>query len=166
MCGSLTSVRKSGGSVCLVVELVSVRICGEICKMTYISQQQDGSFRVSGNTFPLRDSLKSLGGNWNAAGRYWKFQSDCELQKLIDLIKNPSVHHSMEREPPCKRWTHKPYVSQINEQACFQKYLIHCDCGKREICDHDCCQNVKFRPFDQGYICECKEHGRRYKYFE
>ena len=34
--------------------------------------------KITGNTYPIKDQLKALGGCWNAAGKFWEVPDDKE----------------------------------------------------------------------------------------
>lgn len=42
--------------------------------------------QISGNTYPVRDALKSMGGRWNAASKCWEVPDSCAevARKLVE----------------------------------------------------------------------------------
>lgn len=64
---------------------------------------------ITGNTFPVKDQLKALGGKWNAEKKGWEVPVDkeSEAKALVanapkDTKKKPFVHHK------CKVCGHIP----------------------------------------------------------
>jgi DNA polymerase III epsilon subunit-like protein len=43
---------------------------------------KSGGFRVRGNTYPHKEMIKQLGGQWNREGKYWVFFEERHLSKL------------------------------------------------------------------------------------
>lgn len=42
----------------------------------------DGSISLSGNTFPYKDQIKTLGGKWNAETKTWVVPGDANLASI------------------------------------------------------------------------------------
>lgn len=46
---------------------------------------------ITGNTYPVKDQLKALGGRWNAAGKAWMVPAEkaAEAQALVGGASKP-----------------------------------------------------------------------------
>ncbi len=63
------------------------------------------TYTVTGNTYPVKDQLKALGGRWNAAAKGWDMPAEKvgEARKLIEsVVAKPKT-------PKHARATHRRY---------------------------------------------------------
>lgn len=62
----------------------------------------NGMTKITGNTFPVKDELKAMGGRWNAKDKVWEVPSDRaeEAKKVVQaVIKNPPPWSSYWKNP-------------------------------------------------------------------
>jgi hypothetical protein len=69
-----------------VAEALKVALGFENAANPSVAPVQERQLEVSGNTYPVRDQLKELGGKWDPKRKVWKFADPAkaaEAQKLV-----------------------------------------------------------------------------------
>ena len=94
--------------------------------MTTPTTQKQTYRALEGNTYPVKDALKALGGRWDAGNKVWKVPASryAEAQKLVASAPGNSRYHETKDCWECGR----PFTYRQAEAAGGDWQDSYCGC--------------------------------------
>jgi len=79
---------------------------------------------ITGNTYPVKDSIKALGGRWDAAAKGWRVPADkaAQAQSLVaGAPVKPAANRTYSPRSAPRKW------SPCGYPGCNSSYCDECD---------------------------------------
>ena len=100
-------------------------------------EEEDNRILVSGKTFPLKDTLKGLGGLWNPAKKAWSLRKEVATEDVImNLICDLAEieKEAAPKKPERPSWLCCSAAKILDSRRMISRCLVHArDAGGGEI---------------------------------
>lgn len=99
-----------------------------------------GMSAVTGNTYPVKDRLREMGGRWNAEDKAWMLPADklAEAQALVAAVPAKAPSMGRRRTAP-SRFGARGYGDggPRGKQRCYMCGSYYCDGARGGLCEND-----------------------------